>query len=45
MLVVKCKNIIAFKSGDRVSFKYKETGINQFCPPKIDCELFEIKRI
>lgn len=37
--------IYTFKSGDRVSVKYKEIGINENCYPYIDCEIVEIKKI
>ncbi len=35
----------SFKSGERVNVKYKEIGINEFCPPFIDCEIIEIESI
>jgi hypothetical protein len=41
-LIVNIKDIISFKSGDRVTVKYKEIGINEFCSPSIDCEIIEI---
>ena len=44
-LIVTIEEIISFKSGDRVNVKYKETGINEFCPPSIDCEIIEIKKL
>ena len=44
-LIVNIAEIISFKSGDRVAVKYKETGINKSCPPGIDCEIIEIKKI
>jgi len=44
-LIVNLEDIISFTSGDRVSVKYKETGINVSCPPGIDCEIIEIKKI
>lgn len=44
-LIVNILDVIIFKSGDRVSVKYKEKGINEFCPPGIDCEIIEIKKV
>nr|WP_321353499.1 hypothetical protein [uncultured Draconibacterium sp.] len=44
-LIVNLEDIISFKSGDRVNVKYKEIGINESCPPGIDCEIVDIKRI
>lgn len=44
-LIVNIVDVISFTSGDRVSVKYKETGINESCPPGIDCEIVEIKEI
>lgn len=41
-LIVKLEDIIAFKSGDRVTVKYKESGINESCPPGINCEIVNI---
>lgn len=41
-LIVNIEDIISFKSGDRVTVKYKEIGINEFCSPGIDCEIIEI---
>ena len=41
-LIVNIEDIISFKSGDRVTVKYKEIGINEFCSPSIDCEIIEI---
>jgi len=41
-LIVKIEDLISFKSGDRVTVKYKEIGINEFCSPSIDCEIIEI---
>jgi hypothetical protein len=43
-LIVNIEDIISFKSGDRVTIKYTETGINESCPPGIDCEIIEIKK-
>ena len=45
MLIVNVEDIISFTSGDRVNVKYKEIGINENCPPWIDCEIIEIKKI
>jgi len=45
MLIVNVEDIISFTSGDRVDVKYKEIGINENCPPGIDCEIIEIKKI
>ena len=44
-LIVALEEIISFRSGDRVTVKYKEIGINEFCSPSIDCEIIEIKKI
>ena len=43
-LIVNVEDIISFTSGDRVSVKYKEIGINKFCSPSIDCEIIEIRK-
>ncbi len=45
ILIVKINDVISYKSGDRVSVKYKEVGVNEFCAPSIDCEIIEIKRL
>jgi len=42
-LIVNFGETIAFRSGDRVAVIYRETGINENCPPGIDCEIIEIK--
>jgi len=44
-LIVNIEDLISFTSGDRVSVKYKEIGINKFCSPSIDCEIIEIKKV
>jgi hypothetical protein len=44
-LIVTIEEIISFTSGDRVTVKYKEIDINEFCSPGIDCEIIEIKKI
>ena len=44
-LIVTLDEIISFRSGDRVTVKYKEIGINEFCSPSIDCEIIEIKKV
>jgi hypothetical protein len=44
-LIANLEDVITFTSGDRVNIKYKEMGINEFCPPGIDCEILEIKEI
>lgn len=44
-LIVALEEIISFRSGDRVTVKYKEIGINEFCSPSIDCEIIEIKKV
>ncbi len=41
-LIVNPEDIISFKSGDRVTVKYKERGINESCPPGINCEVVDI---
>lgn len=43
-LIVKIEDIISFKSGDRVTVKYKVNGINESCPPGKDCEIIEITK-
>ncbi|WP_114749715.1 hypothetical protein [Pleomorphovibrio marinus] len=45
ILIVDIDDILPFVSGDRVSVKYKEVGLNEFCPPNIDCEITEIKKL
>jgi len=44
-LIINIKDLMSFTSGDRVSVKYKEIGINKFCSPSIDCEIIEIKKV
>lgn len=44
-LIVNIEDVISFTSGDRVSVKYKELGINESCPPGIDCEIVDIKKV
>lgn len=44
-LIVPIAKIISFKSGDKVTLKYKEIGINEFCSPSINCEIIEIKKV
>lgn len=44
-LIVNLEDIISFRSGDRVTVKYKEISINEFCSPYIDCEIIEIKKV
>jgi hypothetical protein len=44
-LIVNIEDLIPFTSGDKVSVKYKEIGINKYCAPSIDCEIIEIKKI
>jgi hypothetical protein len=44
-LVVKFEDILPVMSEERVSVRYKEIGINEFCSPYIDCEIIEIKKI
>ena len=44
-LIVGIEKIITFTSGDRVSVRYRETGINEVCPPGIACEIIDIKKI
>ena len=44
-LIVKSKDIISVMSEERVSVRYKETGINKLCSPYIDCEIIEIKKV
>jgi len=43
-LIVNFAETIAFRSGDRVAVMYRETGINEHCPPGIDCEIIGIKK-
>ena len=42
LIVNNIEDIISFKSGDRVTVKYKEIGVNEFCSPSINCEIIEI---
>ncbi len=42
LIINDIEDITPFKSGDRVTVKYKEIGINEFCSPNIDCEIIEI---
>ena len=42
LIINNIEDIISFRSGDRVTVKYKEIGINEFCSPGIDCEIIEI---
>ena len=44
-LIVDLEDIISFTSGDKVSVKYKEIGINEFCSSGIDCEVIKIEKI
>jgi hypothetical protein len=44
-LIVRVENVISLTSGDRVSIKYKELGVNENCPPGINCEVFDIEKI
>ena len=44
-LIVSLEEIIPYRSGDKVTVKYKEIGINEFCSPSIDCEIIEIKKV
>ncbi len=44
-LIINLADIISFKSGDRINLKYKELGINESCPPGIDCEIVDIEKI
>ena len=44
-LIVKLEDTIFYRSGDRVSVKYREIGINKDCSPSIDCEIIEMKKV
>ena len=44
-LIVNMEDLMTFTSGDRVSVKYKEIGINKLCSQGIDCEIIEIKKV
>lgn len=44
-LIADFKDLIAFKTGDMVSVKYKEMGINKNCPSGIDCKIIEINKV
>lgn len=44
-LVVSLEDVIALRSGDRVSIKYKEIGKNENCAPYIDSEVVEIVKL
>ena len=45
VLIVNLEDVKSFRSGDRVSVKYKENGVNEFCSPSIDCEIVKIKKV
>jgi len=44
-LVVSIAEVGTLRTDDRVVVKYKELGINSTCPPYINCEIIEIKRV
>jgi hypothetical protein len=44
-LIVNIEDVISFVSGDRVSVKYKELGINESCPSGLNCEIVNIIKI
>ena len=44
-LVVSFEDIISFRSGDKVSVRYKEIGANENCQQYIDCEIIEITKM
>lgn len=44
-LIISPFDIGRLKSGDRVKVKYREKGINESCPPHIDCEIIAIRKI
>jgi hypothetical protein len=44
-LIVSIEDILNFRSGDRVNVYYKEIGVNQFCPPHLDCEIIGLTKI
>ena len=44
-IIVKLEDTIFYTSGDRVSVKYREIGINKNCSPGIDSEIIEIKKV
>ncbi|MDH5382286.1 MAG: hypothetical protein OEW75_15630 [Cyclobacteriaceae bacterium] len=44
-LIVSSMKIFSFTSGDRVNVKFREMGTNEFCPPRMDCEIIEIKKV
>lgn len=44
-LIVSFYEIMSFNSGDRVTLKYREIGVNEFCSPSINCEIIEINKV
>jgi len=44
-LTTKNGELISFESGDRVNVKYREIGMNENCPPYIECEIIEINKM
>ncbi len=44
-LIVNIEDIMPFISGDRVSVSYREIGIKGSCPPGIDSEILDIRKI
>lgn len=38
-------DLIQFRTGDRVRVKYMEVGLNENCPPGIDCKIIEINKV
>ena len=44
-LIVNFEDLKYFMSEDKVSVRYKEIGINEFCSPFINCEIIEIKKV
>jgi len=45
VLIPNVIDVISFSSGDKVSVRYREIGINEFCSPRIDCKIIEIKKV
>lgn len=43
-LIVTVEDIQSLTSGDKVTVKYRETGINKLCSPGIDCDIIEIEK-
>ena len=45
LIVNNIEDIIFFKSGDRVTVKYKEIGVNEFCSPDLSTLVRPFQRL